>query len=62
MRRLVDIAAAYTLVQAMSALAILDRTVYSEWPGKSGDKLTQLMNLLAKALQCLIDFRVKLLG
>lgn len=47
MRRLIPLAAAYTLVQGMSALAILDRLLYGEWDGKGGDKLTQLMNVLS---------------
>jgi O-antigen ligase len=31
----------------MSVLAVIDRNVYGEWPGKTGDKLTETLNLLS---------------
>ena len=36
----------FFLLQSMSALGIIDRNVYGEWNGKTGDKITETLNLL----------------
>jgi exopolysaccharide production protein ExoQ len=41
------VASVFFLLQSMSVLAIIDRSIYGEWPGKPGDKITQTLNLLA---------------
>jgi exopolysaccharide production protein ExoQ len=46
MLRLYYLASAFYLLQATQALGILDRLAYGEWAGKTGDKLTQGLNLL----------------
>jgi len=40
------LASAFYLLQAMEAFNIVDRLVYGEWSGKTGDKVTQTLNLL----------------
>jgi exopolysaccharide production protein ExoQ len=40
-------ASVFFLLQAMSALSIIDRNVYGEWNGKPGDKITETLNLLS---------------
>jgi exopolysaccharide production protein ExoQ len=45
----------FFLLQAMSALSIVDRSLYGEWQGKAGDKVTQTLNLLS-ILSCLFLF------
>jgi O-antigen ligase len=40
-------AAAFFLLQSTMALGIIDRSVYGEWYGKTGDKITQTLNLLS---------------
>jgi exopolysaccharide production protein ExoQ len=39
-------AAVFFFLQSMSALGIIDRSVYGEWYGKTGDKITLTLNLL----------------
>jgi exopolysaccharide production protein ExoQ len=39
-------ASVFFLLWSMSVLAIIDRSIYGDWPGKHGDKLTQTLNLL----------------
>jgi exopolysaccharide production protein ExoQ len=39
-------AAGYVIFMALGIFDIIDRTVYGEWSGKAGDKLTQLSGLL----------------
>ncbi|HVY16469.1 MAG TPA: O-antigen ligase family protein [Rhodopila sp.] len=62
MKTLVNCAIAFTIVQCMGSLAVLDRTLYGEWEGKGGDKLTQLLNVLsiAAALFLMLRSRVTL--
>ena len=40
-------ASAFFLLQSMSGLNIIDRTIYGDWSGKTGDKITQTLNLLS---------------
>jgi exopolysaccharide production protein ExoQ len=40
-------AAAFFLLQSISGLSIIDRSIYGEWPGKPGDKITETLNLLS---------------
>src|SRR5262249_56477853 len=40
------IASIFFLLWSMSALGIIDRSIYGEWPGKPGNKVTQTLNLL----------------
>ena len=40
-------ASVFFLLQSMSALGIIDRNVYGEWNGKTGDKITETLNLLS---------------
>jgi exopolysaccharide production protein ExoQ len=40
-------ASVYFLLQSMSALGIIDRSIYGEWFGKTGDKITLTLNLLS---------------
>lgn len=46
LRNWVYCASTFIILNDMEALGILDRTVYGEWSGKGGDKLTQSINLL----------------
>jgi len=46
---MIYVAAAVYLVLPTEVLSFVDRMIYGEWPGKSGDKITQLLNLLAIA-------------
>ena len=39
-------AAAFFLLQSMDALNIVDRSIYGDWYGKTGDKITQTLNML----------------
>jgi exopolysaccharide production protein ExoQ len=39
-------ASVFFLLQSMSGLSIIDRSVYGEWYGKTGNKITQTLNLL----------------
>src|SRR5262249_41462867 len=41
------VASVFFLLQSMSVLGIIDRSIYGEGPGKPGDKITQTLNLLA---------------
>jgi exopolysaccharide production protein ExoQ len=49
------VASVFFLLQSMSALSIIDRSIYGEWPGKPGDKITQTLNLL-NIFTCLFLF------
>jgi exopolysaccharide production protein ExoQ len=40
-------ASALFLLQSMSGLSIIDRIIYGEWYGKTGDKITETLNLLS---------------
>jgi O-antigen ligase len=40
-------AAAFLLLQSTSTLGIIDRSMYGEWYGKTGNKITQTLNLLS---------------
>jgi exopolysaccharide production protein ExoQ len=40
-------ASVFFLLQSMSALVVIDRNVYGEWNGKTGDKITETLNLLS---------------
>jgi exopolysaccharide production protein ExoQ len=40
------VASVFFLLQSMSVLGIVDRSIYGEWFGKTGDKITQTLNLL----------------
>src|SRR6516165_7157376 len=51
---MIYIAAAVYLVLPTEVLTFVDRMIYGEWPGKPGDKLTQLLNLLAIASSILL--------
>src|SRR6266481_5261329 len=44
--KIVYVASVFFLLWSMSVLAIIDRSIYGEWAGKSGDKITQTLNLL----------------
>ena len=46
---MIYIAAAFYMVLPTQVLSFVDRIMYGEWPGKPGDKITQLLNLLAIA-------------
>lgn len=46
MARFVRFAVILYLFQAMEALGYFDRVIYGSWTGKTGDKLTQALNLL----------------
>src|SRR6516225_7676748 len=41
------VASVFFLLSSMSALGIIDRSIYGEWFGKPGNKITQTLNLLA---------------
>jgi O-antigen ligase len=40
-------ASAFFLLQSLSCLGYIDRRIYGEWIGKTGDKLTETLNLLS---------------
>jgi exopolysaccharide production protein ExoQ len=40
-------ASVFFLLQAMSGLGIIDRIIYGQWHGKTGDKITETLNLLS---------------
>jgi exopolysaccharide production protein ExoQ len=40
-------ASVFFLLHSMSALSIIDRAIYGEWYGKTGDKITATLNLLS---------------
>jgi exopolysaccharide production protein ExoQ len=40
-------ASVFFLLQSMSGLSIIDRNIYGEWYGKTGDKITETLNLLS---------------
>jgi exopolysaccharide production protein ExoQ len=40
-------ASVFFLLESMSALGVIDRNVYGEWYGKTGDKITETLNLLS---------------
>ena len=44
-RRWALILAMFLILNVMGAFTIIDRTVYGDWDGKSGDKITQVLNL-----------------
>jgi exopolysaccharide production protein ExoQ len=46
---MIYIAAVTYMVLPTEVLSFVDRMIYGEWPGKPGDKITQLLNLLAIA-------------
>jgi O-antigen ligase len=46
MERLCDLMTLFFILQTIDALAIIDRLVYGTWDGKSGDKISQSLNLL----------------
>ena len=39
-------ASVFFLLQSMGALGIIDRSIYGQWNGKTGDKITETLNLL----------------
>ena len=39
-------ASVFFLLQSMSGLSIIDRSIYGEWYGKAGDKITVTLNLV----------------
>lgn len=41
------VASVFFVLQSMSVLGIVDRSIYGEWLGKPGDKITQTLNLLS---------------
>jgi O-antigen ligase len=43
--RVYNVTAGYLLFQTIGASSAIDRLIYGEWDSKSGDKLTQLLNL-----------------
>jgi len=45
-RRWAHLAAAFIIANSLQAFNIFDRTLYGEWDGKPGDKLTQSLNML----------------
>jgi O-antigen ligase len=47
--RWVDCVAVFFLLQTIGAFAFLDRLIYGDWALKSGDKFTQILNLLTIA-------------
>ena len=51
---MIYVAAAVYLVLPTEVLTFVDRMIYGEWPGKPGDKITQLLNLLAIASSILL--------
>jgi O-antigen ligase len=51
---MIYIAAVCYMVLPTEVLTFVDRMIYGEWPGKPGDKFTQLLNLLAIALSLLL--------
>jgi O-antigen ligase len=40
-------ASAFFLLQSMDALGIIDRSIYGQWYGKTGDKITVTLNLVS---------------
>jgi len=54
MTLLIYIAAAIYMILPTEVLSFLDRMIYGEWPGKPGDKLTQLLNLFQIASSILL--------
>ncbi len=48
------IAACFVLFSSTGPLGFIDRTIYGEWLGKSGDKFTQSVNLLAIVVSLLL--------
>jgi exopolysaccharide production protein ExoQ len=51
---MIYIAALFYMVLPTGVLTFVDRMIYGEWGGKGGDKLTQLLNLLAIASSILL--------
>jgi O-antigen ligase len=45
---------AYLLICQIQAFSIVDRTLYGEWLGKPGDKLTQIINISAIAISIVL--------
>jgi exopolysaccharide production protein ExoQ len=54
MSRLKFIAATLFLLLQMGAGNIIDRSVYGEWPGKPGDKITEALNIFGMVLSILL--------
>src|ERR1700722_15545360 len=50
-------AVGYLLLCQLQAFTIVDRVLYGEWGGKSGDKLTQSLNLLQIIIGVLLFFQ-----
>jgi exopolysaccharide production protein ExoQ len=50
-------AVGYLLLCQLQAFSIVDRAIYSEWGGKSGDKLTQTINILQIIVGTLLFFQ-----
>ena len=48
------IVAAIYILCSSTALGFIDSLVYGSWPGKTGDKITQFINLLAIATSLLL--------
>src|SRR5260221_8937362 len=48
------IACVIYMILPTQALSFLDRMIYGEWSGKSGDKLTEALNLLAIVVSLLL--------
>jgi O-antigen ligase len=51
------VASGFFLAQTVGAFAALDRILYGEWDGKTGDKLSQILNLILIAVSFLLFFR-----
>lgn len=50
-------ATGFFLLQAMGAFAFVDTWIYGSWPGKTGDKYTQTLNLLQMMISLLLFIR-----
>jgi exopolysaccharide production protein ExoQ len=48
------VVAFFFLLMSMGALSIIDRSIYGEWDGKAGDKITEILNLLNIAASVLL--------
>src|SRR6516162_11072768 len=51
---MIYIAAVTYMILPTEVLSFIDRMIYGEWPGKAGDKITELLNLLAIASSILL--------
>jgi exopolysaccharide production protein ExoQ len=48
------VVAFFFLLMSMGALSIIDRSIYGQWDGKGGDKITEVLNLLNIAASLLL--------